>query len=134
MGSIRIAIVLLLAGCLTQEEFDDEFCELDEDADGATKCDRDCDDYDPRRFPGAVEIAYDGIDNDCDGADLLDVDGDAFPGISEADLLALAPEARWPEDLSSEVDCDDDDPLVFPGAVELSGDGVDQDCRPEATD
>ena len=38
----------------------------------------DCDDNDPLRAPQFEEIAYDGIDNDCDEnrADILDVDGD----------------------------------------------------------
>ena len=67
----------------------------------------DCDDNDPTIYPGATEIPYDGIDQDCDGNDLIDVDGDGF-------------------DVTT--DCDDNNPTVYPGATEIPGDGVDQDC------
>jgi hypothetical protein len=39
----------------------------DADADGVTNCDGDCDDGNPRAYPGNTEVC-DGIDNDCDGA------------------------------------------------------------------
>ena len=69
---------------------------------------QDCDDDDATISPGATEIPYDGIDQDCNGSDLTDVDGDGFDG--DAD------------------DCDDDDETVFPGADEIWYEGVDQDC------
>jgi hypothetical protein len=40
----------------------------DEDGDGSW-CDADCDDTDPLRFPGAVDLCEDGLDEDCDGVD-----------------------------------------------------------------
>ena len=43
----------------------------DADGDGVSACDQDCDDADPRVFPGAGEIC-DGLDNDCDS--LIDED------------------------------------------------------------
>ncbi|MEE2788356.1 MAG: lectin-like protein [Myxococcota bacterium] len=39
----------------------------DEDEDGAERCKDDCDDSDPRRYPGAEEVCFDESDNDCDG-------------------------------------------------------------------
>ncbi|MCB9741045.1 MAG: right-handed parallel beta-helix repeat-containing protein [Alphaproteobacteria bacterium] len=82
----------------------------DDDGDGWVAY-YDCDDGDPDAYPGASETPYDGVDQDCDGADLVDVDEDGFDA-----------------EQAGGDDCDDDDPEVHPGAVEIEGDGVDQDC------
>ena len=47
---------------------------VDVDGDGFLS-NKDCDDTDPSIFPGAAEIAGDGIDQDCDGVDLATDDG-----------------------------------------------------------
>jgi len=54
---------------------------------------------------------YDGIDQDCDGADLTDVDGDGFDSTA----------------VKGGEDCDDENPEVYPGAPEVCN-GVDDDC------
>lgn len=79
--------------------------------DGLSAMDDDCEDSNATVFPGAPETPYDGIDQDCDGADVCDVDGDGFS-----------------DPLCGGEDCDDGDPSVYVGAPETPYDGVDQDC------
>ena len=44
--------------------------DVDDDGDGFTENEGDCNDSDRTIFPGAIEICGDGIDQDCDGSDL----------------------------------------------------------------
>ncbi|MBM75336.1 MAG: hypothetical protein CMK59_08035 [Proteobacteria bacterium] len=81
--------------------------DVDDDGDGVTENGNDCNDEDSSIFPGAEEIVNDGIDQDCDGVDLIDVDQDGF---------------------TSEEDCDDQNASAYPGGVEIINDGIDQDC------
>jgi len=78
---------------------------------GFVEDDTDCDDTDPDIYPGATEVPYDGIDDDCDGSDLTDVDGDGYD---------------W-DGLTGGTDCDDTDASINPASVE-SADGVDENC------
>jgi subtilisin-like proprotein convertase family protein len=114
--------------------------DIDDDADGdgftALECGGDdCDDGNPNVNPDAAEICSDGEDQDCDGLDEgEDDDGDGFvdTACGGDDCIDTDPDVRPDIDLDGDgadmcVDCDDNDPLRLPGAVELC-DGVDNDC------
>ena len=112
--------MFLLMGCLMSAE---EYSELqirsgDSDGDGyadaAYAFGDGCDDGDVLVNPGAVEVAYNGLDDDCDPRtpdDDLDLDG-----------------------VDSAEDCDDSDPERSPELSEVWYDGVDQDCDGNDTD
>jgi hypothetical protein len=110
----------------------EELLAADGDCDdvGEARASGDCDDADPSRHPGAAEIREDGIDQDCNGSDLigcyLDFDRDGFGGGEVID----APDGDCDDAGEAEIagDCDDRAGDVFPGAREVCGDGIDQDC------
>jgi len=83
---------------------------------------------------------YDGLDNDCSffaetggglERDVLDYDGDGFPGIRFDDWTPLGVGAEWPTSLpkgAEDFDCDDRDPNAHPRAVDVPYDGLDANC------
>jgi len=94
----------------------------------------DCDDTHASAHPGATELC-DGYDNDCDGttdeddaADAttwyLDYDRDGYGSASSAARACSAPTGY----VATAEDCDDSDATVYPGAPEVCGDGVNNDC------
>ncbi|NCG21246.1 MAG: hypothetical protein GWP91_19740 [Rhodobacterales bacterium] len=102
--------------------------ELDSDGDGFIAC-YDCDDNVGTVFPGAIEGTADGIDQDCDGYEscYTDVDGDGW-GVP---ILVLVPSldcSALPGSADNALDCDDRNQYVNPGATEIPGDAVDEDC------
>ena len=124
--------VHLRTGCASDID-GDALCDgidPDADGDGFGLADGDCDDLAPLTFPGAAELADDGIDQDCNGADLVtcfeDADLDGFGGIGSTE----APDGDCTDDpgeAAASDDCDDFAPESYPGATELC-DGRDQDC------
>ena len=70
-------------------------------------------DLEGKEEPACVdEVPYDGVDNDCAGGDLTDLDDDGFDSVL----------------VEGGEDCDDGDPAVNPDAEEVPYDGVDNDC------
>ena len=94
----------------------------------------DCDDTSGAVNPLATEVC-DGIDNDCIGGIdnglpintyWLDSDGDGVGGNTTSIPPSCAP-PPGPEYVASSNDCNDADPMNFPGNTELC-DGADNDC------
>ena len=80
----------------------------DADVDGVRKP-VDCNDGVAGIHPGAPETLDDGIDQDCDGTDTIDLDRDR-------------------DGVPRPQDCDDNRAAVRPGALEVPGNDVDENC------
>lgn len=90
-------------------------CEEDKDSD-LSCAEFDCDDEDATIRPGAYEVYYDSIDQNCNGMeDDRDQDGDGVPFYGEDS----------PEKV---IDCDDQNPSIHPYHEEVNANGIDEDC------
>ncbi|MDY6951035.1 MAG: putative metal-binding motif-containing protein [Thermodesulfobacteriota bacterium] len=101
---------------------------MDNDQDGYTESEGDCDDDEPFVNPGEQEICDDFLDNDCDGAtDCADSEcssDTACLGCTDGDSDGYYGQTGC----GTPVDCNDNDSSINPGAEDIPGDGVDQDC------
>ena len=93
----------------------------------------DCDDAASNVHPDALEVADDAIDENCDGLEacFADVDDDGYlPDHStlvvSADLDCA--DAGEGQSFDSGGDCNEADAAINPGATEVLGDGIDQNC------
>ncbi|MCR4312067.1 MAG: MopE-related protein [Candidatus Uhrbacteria bacterium] len=111
---------------------------FDDDQDGFSEADGDCDDTNAELSPGAIEVDDDGLDNDCDGvvdgsiACCADVDGDSYGNPEDClDEESMPEDGICPEnyvEVVVEYDCDDTNSTVNPGRDDPDGDGRDGDC------
>lgn len=88
---------------------------VDNDNDGYTENQGDCDDTNSQMHPGALDRSIDGFDQNCDGVDGPDHDEDGY-----VDMAAGG------------NDCNDNNPNVHPGVAEDPSDGIDTDCDGES--
>lgn len=84
----------------------------------------DCNDQDASINPGAEEIWYDGVDQNCDGASDYDQDGDGF----ESDFYFPSADDVNPDTSLPGGDCQDVYASINPGMTEVWYDGTDSDC------
>ncbi|MEQ1507310.1 MAG: putative metal-binding motif-containing protein [Myxococcota bacterium] len=107
---------------------------------GWSRTDDDCDDSDPAVNPKADEVCNAGVDDDCSGlsddADpnlvassvptwYRDGDADGFGAKDDRVDRCVAVVGY----VADATDCDDATETVSPGAEELPGDGIDQNCN-----
>ncbi|MFT5480496.1 MAG: hypothetical protein ACI9NN_001464, partial [Bacteroidia bacterium] len=106
----------------------------DKDKDGVLSF-MDCDDTDPSIYPNAPELC-DGKDNDCNGfvddnipyyPYFADVDRDGYGSNQDSIVSCVFPAPKGFVTISG--DCDDRKSTVYPGAVEVEDNGVDEDCN-----
>jgi len=89
----------------------------------------DCNDAATSIHPGALEIAGDSIDQDCDAVDLCFVDSDDDGYGVNSTVLGLTMSCTNDAGRAiNAADCNDQSVAIHPGATELVADGADQDC------
>ena len=106
---------------------------LDRGEGEAAEPNTDCNDTATSVNPGAPELSDNGVDDNCDGLEAcyadLDDDGyvpDRTTQVASADLDCSGPgEGQVTDDGG---DCNEADPAINPGATEIVGDEIDQNC------
>ncbi|NCG21412.1 MAG: hypothetical protein GWP91_20570, partial [Rhodobacterales bacterium] len=97
-------------------------------ASGEADIDGDCDDSTAATYPGATEIAANGVDEDCDTVDhcFTDGDGDTYGSVVASAGTNLL--CNTSGESATNDDCDDGVATINPGAPELPVNGVDENC------
>jgi hypothetical protein len=94
---------------------DDPTLNMDQDHDGVTPKQGDCDDHNPKVYPAAPELC-DGIDNDCDQY------------IDDSEACKHPEDFDWDGYSPVNGDCNDNDPTARPGFSEICHDYKDNNC------
>jgi hypothetical protein len=110
--------------------------DVDNDGDRYTENQGDCNDTDARIYPGAIELC-DGKDNNCNGVidefcvNTCTTNGDCPSNFCVRGICASVADPDNDRDgfTVGMGDCDDANSTIYPGAVEVCGDGIDQDCN-----
>ncbi|WP_242206561.1 MopE-related protein [Aestuariivivens insulae] len=94
---------------------------------GESNDNTDCDDGNANINPGATEVAGNDIDEDCDGSYLryVDADGDGYGSTTTVSSSTATPDTGESND---STDCDDTNVNINPGATEVAGNDIDEDC------
>jgi hypothetical protein len=145
-----LLLIIILVGCIDSIHLDlnkpisdaildsaDEML-MDQDGDGITIGQGDCDDSDPTISPLLMEEPYDGVDNDCNPETLDDdLDQDGYPLAEDcndldADVYSLCPTDEDGDGFSPEDgDCNDHDPNIYPDHPDDNCDNLDNNCNRE---
>lgn len=99
----------------------------------------DCDDTDPAFYPGAIDVVDSFLDENCDGATTLtaylDNDDDGYGSTTSITFECFLPcsDATQINNIPTgyvldNTDCDDSNAATYPGATEICGDGIDNNC------
>ena len=149
-------MLLLTLACtwISEADVDARLDQLDDDGDGFSIADGDCDDNNANSYPGADEVWYDGVNQDCGEEQDFDADGDGFDGNGGEDCndanaeINPAASETWYDNIDQDcaqdsdfdadqdgenripegADCDDTDGGINTAATEVWYDGVDADC------
>lgn len=107
------------------------------ECDGEVAPPADCDDDNDEVNPNEPDTPYDGLDNDCDGYDICDVDGDGY--LADPEIVCpgqdCCSELEFQDQGLVAGDCDDNDVDVNPDGDEGDpddggfADGLDNDCN-----
>jgi hypothetical protein len=128
-----------ICGSGIDENCDGTQDDVDADSDGYT-CDVDCDDTQYYINPGVQELCYNGVDDNCNGIinELVpgninvvncyqDLDDDGYGAGPDSLFCSFCP-SGWSY---FDTDCDDAEPLSYPGNAEVCSDGIDNNCDGE---
>jgi hypothetical protein len=95
----------------------------------------DCNDANNLIFSGATEIAGDQVDQNCDTDELCFTDGDNDGARLTTTVLSADTDCIDANEgvIADQIDCDDGNAAINPGATEIKGDGIDQNCDTDET-